>query len=511
MRLKRNFPSAFLLTAALACALLSVAPAAAQTGSAQITGTVLYEKILTTGGTLQLDTPEPRPASGVKIEVISLAAKQVIGDGMTDEAGRFQVSVPLDGPANLYIRALAQGENARVVPIRGDQTYSTRSAEFRVAPGETARQDLLARDSDRSSGPFNIIVAVNRANAFLRHSAANLSFPEVTIRWATDYSGGTRFSSDEREIFLMGARGRDSDEFDDTVINHEYAHFLAASFSRDDSPGGNHSFSERLDPRLAWDEGFADFFGCVSNGTSVYIDTGTVVRNGRRTQGNLRLFDLEENSRPEGNPGYWNEHTVASALWDLYDDQDDEGDTVSLGFAPLWRAFVALKNESHVYFIDFCDVLVRLNQPLGGSVASILAVRSISYSPGHVPSVPNPFPQPLPYEQTLTGSVDSFTTRRQNLYNSSAFYTLNVETARTVTITLSITNSPRRNNADLDLYLWDSRGTMLAHSFETNGVGDGETIRQALQPGTYLVEVRSWSNLGFNVGDFALKASATAK
>ena len=58
------------------------------------------------------------------------------------------------------------------------------------------------------------------------------------------------------------------------MIAHEYGHFLMASFSRESSPGGNHSFGEQLDPRLAWSEGWGNFFGAATTGSAHYIDTG---------------------------------------------------------------------------------------------------------------------------------------------------------------------------------------------------------------------------------------------
>jgi len=53
----------------------------------------------------------------------------------------------------------------------------------------------------------------------------------------------------------------DTDHFDDTVILHEIGHHIEANCGSMDSPGGKHYAQYRIDPRLAWSEGWGNFFG----------------------------------------------------------------------------------------------------------------------------------------------------------------------------------------------------------------------------------------------------------
>src|SRR6185295_4905850 len=89
--------------------------------------------------------------------------------------------------------------------------------------------------------------------------------PDVTIFWSPRNTnrpgsprdglvGTTRFNAASNTAYVLGDRATDSDEFDDAVILHEYAHMLAARFSWDDSPGGVHSVGDVEDPRLAGSE-----------------------------------------------------------------------------------------------------------------------------------------------------------------------------------------------------------------------------------------------------------------
>jgi hypothetical protein len=489
--------------------------ASAQTSRTAITGNVRYEKILTTDGRLQLNNPVPRPAPGVKVEAIETATEKTLGIAMTDAEGNYRMELTIEQPTAMYVRVLAQTENARVVRPTGNNVYSIRAEDFRLAPGGEHRQDFLAVDRDRSSGPFNIIAAIRRANDMVRAVEPDIDLPNVTIRWSPQYDGSTYFRGTTSEAFIKGDRSSDSDEFDDTVINHEYAHFLASRFSRDDSPGGDHDSNERLDPRLAWGEGWATFFGCVSNNTSRYVDTGATRggKGGGQTQGTLVAYDLESDEREQVNAGYWNEYTVSSVLWDIYDSANEEGDTIATGFAPVWRAFRDMREDRFTYLINFCDRLVRRQRELGPAMTTLLERSSIAYYPGRNPSVDNPFPIPLNVNQTESGTVRSLGDRRTNLLTSSAFYSFTLSRPREVTVTMNITGSPSRQNADIDLFLLDAEGEMVAHSDETNGVGDSETITRRLEPGYYVIEVRSWAQLAnggrmvFNAGDYDLQLS----
>lgn len=505
---------------ALSCALTLLAIAAlhinatAQGSGTQITGSVRYEKILTTDGRLQLNSPVVRPADGIKVEAIETASGKTVGLATTDADGNYRMELTIEEPTEMYVRALAQTENARVVRPTSTTVYSVRAANFRLAPGAERRQDFLAADRDRSSGPFNIIAAIRRANLMIRAVEPDIDLPNVTLRWSPEYNGNTYFRGVTSEAFIKGDRTTDSDEFDDTVINHEYAHFLAARFSRDDSPGGDHDSNERLDPRLAWGEGWATFFGCVSNNTSRYVDTGaTRGKGGSSAQGTLVAYDLESDPRESTNAGYWNEYTVSSVLWDIYDTTNEEGDTISTGFAPVWRAFRDMREDRFTYLINFCDRLVRRQRELGNGMATLLERSTIAYRPGRNPSVENPFPIPLAADQLETGTVRSIGDRRTNLYSSSAFYSFTLARPREVTITMNITGSPSRANADIDLFLFDAEGELIVNSDATNGVGDSETITRRLEPGYYFVEVRSWAQLSnggrmvFNAGDYDLQLS----
>jgi len=70
----------------------------------------------------------------------------------------------------------------------------------------------------------------------------------------------------DNELYINGGvsgnvTSTDTDHFDDTVILHEIGHHIEANCGSMDSPGGKHYGQYRIDPRLAWSEGWGNFFG----------------------------------------------------------------------------------------------------------------------------------------------------------------------------------------------------------------------------------------------------------
>jgi hypothetical protein len=475
------------LTALAAASILGAAPAAAQ--ATTFRGTVLFEKVPAGRDGLDVDHPVRTPAGGVKVEIVASAGRAVLGSGFTDAKGGYSIRADAPRGARVYVRALAQTENAPVVRVGDRAEFSMVSEPATVGGARTVTQDLLATDGSRVAGAFNIAATIGRANALVRSAHPGIALPRVEIRWDTTYVGGTFFREHEGVAFINGLRSRDSDEFDDAVIAHEYGHFLMATFSRESSPGGSHSFGEQLDPRLAWSEGWGNFFGAATTGGSHYYDTG--MARGRPVV--LVSMDMEEDAPAGDRPGIWSEHTVSSLLWDWFDDGAEAGDGVALGFVPLWNALAELAKEPDVYLLRFANALAAETKQ-GPRLRAGLAARGIDYAAGQAPPAPLPFPEALPSGTQVRGSVDSRRSRRSNLWGSSAHYWMVVPQAADATITLKIVEANDPQHADLDLYLYDEAGELVAGSDEVNGVGDTERIAQRLQPGYYRVEVRSWSN-----------------
>src|SRR2546427_5497337 len=185
----------------------------------------------------------------------------------------------------------------------------------------------------RSSYPYEML---DEGREMVRYADPHVVPPDVTAFWsalnspgaggAKEAIGSTYFDATTNTISFIGDRAVDSDEFDDSVILHEYGHLVAAAFSRDSSPGGIHVLGDALDPRVAWSEGWANFFSSAVRNNPIWRDSYGL--NGTR----ILRYDLEDNVPAGDKPGYWSEASVDTILWDFFGDHPDPADEVQLHY-----------------------------------------------------------------------------------------------------------------------------------------------------------------------------------
>jgi hypothetical protein len=201
----------------------------------------------------------------------------------------------------------------------------------------------------RSAAPFAILDVAYDAVQLVLPAEPLAAFPALRFHWspanvpvvgtAPGEIGSSRFQPDIG-ILLVGAADQDTDEYDRHVIAHELGHYLEHHFSRSDSIGGPHALSDQLDMRLAFGEAWGTAFAAMATGDEVYTDTFGA------GQGDAFSVDVEQRpSRTNPNPGWFNEESVQSLIFDLYDNGRDVPpgslivDDLALGFGPIWRAF----------------------------------------------------------------------------------------------------------------------------------------------------------------------------
>nr|BFD65219.1 hypothetical protein HAGR004_02410 [Bdellovibrio sp. HAGR004] len=137
-------------------------------------------------------------------------------------------------------------------------------------------------------GAFNIMYNILLANEYIRRninknvleSGVPSTDPnkwwvaeKVTVYWKAGFNPYSYFGSNsplsfyspgDRKLFILGGvsgdvKSSDTDHFDDSVILHEYGHFLEDVYGNSASPGGSHNGNFVIDARLAWSEGWANY------------------------------------------------------------------------------------------------------------------------------------------------------------------------------------------------------------------------------------------------------------
>ena len=481
--------------------------------SVEVGGRAFYEKIDLRPDGLDFERPVMIPIRDAQVDVFSQTTGQTLAVARTDAYGAFRALVPVD--AGYGVRVRSQSSSSSVVVASNTAGGGPYGVNGDIAPDLPAI--LIARDAERVSGAFNVLEVIRQGNALVGGLAADLRPPELTIFWSPANTrvlgnveagqiGGTFFDAATGTAFVLGDRALDSDEFDDAVILHEYAHLLASRFSRDDSQGGPHVLGDVLDPRVAWSEGWANFFSGLVREDPIYRDsTGT---DGQEILG----FDLEQNVPAGDAPGYRSEFSVHSILWDLVDDLSDAGDNTRIDAATLWRAFTGLRNGRFIYLPTFLDRLVELVPSESLGIEQIVRGRSIDYRASARPSIADPFPRLVSGDHAVTGEVDSLSRQRANLAQSAHQYAFDVG-GGAVSLSLDITGAGPGGNPeanDLDLFLMDLESRQLAHS-DRGLNGQSELISTFLPAGSYVVEVRSFYTHGetgmliFNSGAYRLQ------
>ncbi len=484
-----------------------------QTPLREVRGRAFYEKIDLGPDGLDLSQPVMVPIREARIDVFDPLTGEVFSVGGTDRHGNFRAVLPFGSDS--ILRALSQSSDSVLTVAdntRGGAIYFVSTEiDAEVSPL------LVASDATRASGAFNILEVVRQGNDFLLEIDPDLRVPNLNVFWSPNNRavagnieagqiGGTFFNAETNTAFMLGDRATDSDEFDDSVILHEYAHLLATQFSRDDSPGGAHLLGDVLDPRVAWSEGWANFF-------SAWVRDNPIYRDSLGFGGESVLeHNLEDNVIIGDQPGYWSEFSIHSILWDLADSSPDTGDNFQVPFDAIWEAFLQLSDDSFVYVPSFLDRLTSLLPAEAFGIEQLARFGSIDYVASAEPSVSNPFPRFVPATGAVTGEVDSLSRRRANLAQSAHLYVFDVSDGA-VSIRLDITGlGPGQNpNAnDLDLFLLDSQGRVLARS-DRGLNGQSELISRSLPAGRYVVEIRSFYTQGetgtfvFNSGSYNLR------
>lgn len=356
-----------------------------------LSGTATYESVPNLNGRLVYADTAVKPVRGAFVEVLDAASGNQLATTSTDDNGAYSASVP--GNTNVIVRVRAQLTRTGALPswdvtvrdnTQSSAIYSMQSSVFSTG-GAALTRDLRAASgwggssytSQRVSGPFAIMDTVYTAMQKVLTAAPATAFPSLKVFWSvnnTNASGsiaqgqiGTTFfigRSSGAEIYVLGKEDVDTDEFDAPVIAHEWGHYYQASFSRDDSTGGAHSTSERVDRRLAFSEGWGNGWSGIALGRNNYVDSGGP---GQAQGGNLDLT-----RGPATNPGWFRESSIQSIFWNL---------NQQVGFKPIHDTMtsVLFRGGAPVTSIHPFTAAFNVAAPNSASaLATLLSGQSIS-------------------------------------------------------------------------------------------------------------------------------------
>ncbi len=444
-----------------------------------VSGTVRFERIpfrSTLGQGLDHANPVPQPARGVAVRALRAGSQTVLASGATNENGVYSLQVPNDTRIVVQVIARLQQGTAQSAPrwdvrvqdgLDASTQFSYSSAAFdssagaqniRIPSGLSAAGTAIAA---RASGPFAILDTIYSSIQAVLQVEPGAVLPTLLVDWGSQTDGSYFAADDTRQwIALNWDLTEDTEEFDQHVIAHEFGHYLEHNFSRSDSGGGPHALGDKLDPRVAFSEGFGYAFAAFALGDTLLRDS--FVNNGAQVDVNA---SVESNPSP-ANACWCSESSVWSILWDLHDDVNDGADRVSIGFQPLWDAMKGGHRDTDAVtsIFSFITALKQVRPQDAAAIDALVTAQNINAA-GIDDFASNetyaPYANVLPLFTNVTAgnpvvvrSVD--TGGRHNKLGNHRFLRFTPGASRPYTISVATSNPAAEQ--DPDFIVW-RRGT----------------------------------------------------
>lgn len=310
--------------------------------------------------------------------VVTNSAGQTIQCGETSDTGSFSLAIPkTEGSYKVIIRSRSgvSGVKYRASVMEDiytaalysiNTTFSVSALTSSVNVGTISASARQTESAKIEGAAFNILNCIYLANEKIRLASGNSTFsaPRVKVYWRAGFNPNSYFNKpdslasfyilSEKELYILGGsngdvKNADTDHFDNSVIIHEYAHFLEDTYGKSESPGGSHDGNGLIDPRLAWSEGWANYFQGAVADNSFYIDT-IGFRNdsleGSGSSAHIAIkFDLSQDARTSAfdrvkapGEGNFREVSVARSLYKTYSTVFS---TTLIGFNKVWNVFTS--------------------------------------------------------------------------------------------------------------------------------------------------------------------------
>jgi hypothetical protein len=379
-----------------------------------ISGRITFDRIpfdTTPGNGLNPAATVESPARQVTVQALDASNSSVLATATTDLNGDYSVTVPSN--RNLFIRARAEMIKTGTAPtwnfrvannVNADAIYAldgTSASSGTVNSTRNLRAPtgfvVNSYTGERAAAPFAILDSVFRAKELVLTATPTTVFPDLQLFWSDQNrstllpGGRVRFCPDDGDIgtssyivfppnapddcnqlnsihpdgiYILGnfIVGGDTDEFDQSVIAHEFGHYLEDRFGRSDSVGGDHGGSQTLlDLRVAFSEGWGNAFSGMALGGPIYRDS----QDGMDSD-----FQIDMETDDPLNEGWFSEASVGEILWDLFDTTNDPGDSLTLGFAPLFAVETGTQRNTEALTSIF-SFITALRAATPGSLAAI--------------------------------------------------------------------------------------------------------------------------------------------
>jgi hypothetical protein len=495
------------------------------TASVTVQGNVKYERIGSlASGALDYSSITPRDVRGATVEL--MFGCTVVATTQSSATGQYVfTSVPGSTTLSIRVRAelkqttgAAQWDVSVSDNTNGNAMYALASSTFNSGTGTT--QNLTAGSGwsgssytgVRAAGPFAVLDVIYQSQQKVLASNPSAVFPTLRAFWSINNSTaagdltlgniGTSFFRDFpsasgviRELYILGRQNDDTDEYDNSVVAHEWGHYFQSAFSRDDSMGGQHGgLDDRLDRRIAFSEGWGNAWSGIALAQNRYSDSSGL----NQASGFTLALTTGSSAIPKG---WFREQSVQFILWDL---------NRQAGFSPIYSALTSAAFKTGTALSDIHSFSAAFRSAASGTpttaLNTLLATESINSASDALgnnetnnggASVALPYyrgitalgsPVTMAAGQTLcvTASFDS--TSVGNKLGRFVYVTFSTPVAGARTITISSTNGAV--DTDFEVH---SAGQLVQRA-ET-GITAQESASVTLAAGQHVLAIYDYNNV----------------
>jgi len=481
-------------------------------GSLSISGKITFDRVPVkqSGKGLDYRATTKEPARQIVVKAID-ASNHVLAKTTTDDTGAYHLeNLPKDTPLKIraYAKMLSNQWDVTVVDnTSGQSIYAIEGNLVSTGSSNAIRNlhassgwDIASNDyiSERQAAPFAIIDSIYTGMQKILSVDSDAKFPLLRANWSihnTPSGSGTdgelrdglivtSHYGGADDLYILGDKDSDTDEYDDHIIIHEWGHYFEAKFSRADNIGGSHGEGERLDIRVAFGEGWGNAISAIATDDPIYFDTMGL------HQDSGWFMDIE--NQPKKTPGWFSEASIQRILYDLYDNNDDDMDRLSLGFAPIYNTLTTSQKTTPAFtsLFSFITNLKNENPDSSSAIDDIVASEEIDtiseiYGDDHHDL----------YSDMQIGSMHQVCLstqygKRNKLYNRRYIrFTLSSSNNYTIRV---VQNNGSSSDPDFYLYKTDPFSTKGTSEKTANGQ---EEASYALSAGDYLLDVADYNGI----------------
>ena len=493
----------------------TVEPITNETNSSlKIIGQITYDRVHVNANGIGLNYRNITKEVAKQVVVKAIDNRgQVVASTTTDDNGNYSL-INLPSNREVKIRVYAElaksgrgGWSVKVVDnTNGNSNYviegnlvSTGNSSTRRNLHASSGWDGYRYSRTREAAPFAILGSIYQAIQKVIVADNTVIFPALTVNWSENNKAvagsiadghiiTSNYDFNDGALYILGDANSDTDEYDNHIIIHEWGHYFESKFSRADSIGGSHSTGDKLDIRLAFGEGWGNAWSAIATDDPIYYDS----LGSRQSDG----WSMNIESESKYIPGFYSEASIQRILYDLYDSNNDieGGDTLSLGFKPIYNVLVGKQKNTKAFtaIFSFVKGLKDENRAYSDKIDDILNSESISEIKDIYGNSFHNLYNDISIGSTInvcTSIENGINGGHHNMLGNHKFIRFDVNNKALYNIQM-IQSSQGNSDPDFALYRVDSFKQFPEAAGERSNI---EEASYTLDEGSYILDIVAWN------------------